>query len=356
MPVYKSKKPTKDGRAWYYKISYKDDYGNYKNKYSKYYLTKREAQEEEAKAIIENDTTANNFKTINDLYKEYYIYQSSRLKPSSLYTLEKCFVVILPIIGNKKLPDLTVKQIENFKSKLNGSNGYKNKLLKTLRALNNYNYKMNGIRNDAFDKIDNFKVDKKEMLFYTLEEFEKFIKKVEGNNYKALFTTLFFSGLRIGEALALTWNDMKNNKIKINKNLSNKVGIGTYTITTPKNESSNRTLPMPKQVKKALILWYNEISTYDGFRDSFFVFNFESPLNLTSVTKVKNKASKDAKLKQIRIHDFRHSTASLLINNNANITLVSKYLGHSNVTQTLNTYSHFYQSELNKLMDKINNL
>ncbi len=63
-----------------------------------------------------------------------------------------------------------------------------------------------------------------------------------------------------------------------------------------------------------------------------------------------------ANVKQIRIHDFRHSCASLLINQGASIALVSKYLGHSNITITLNTYTHMFQSELENISNKLNNL
>lgn len=58
-------------------------------------------------------------------------------------------------------------------------------------------------------------------------------------------------------------------------------------------------------------------------------------------------------LKVIRIHDFRHSCASLLINNGANVTLVAKYLGHSKIDETLNTYSHMYQNRLENIVQII---
>ena len=70
----------------------------------------------------------------------------------------------------------------------------------------------------------------------------------------------------------------------------------------------------------------------------------------------KNNNCKLAGLKQIRLHDFRHSCASLLINKNSNVAVVAKYLGHSKIEETLNTYTHFFQSDLDKvveILDKI---
>ncbi len=62
------------------------------------------------------------------------------------------------------------------------------------------------------------------------------------------------------------------------------------------------------------------------------------------------------RVKNIRIHDFRHSCASLLVNNAANITIVAKYLGHTKIEETLNTYTHLFNSALNEVVDLIDKL
>ena len=70
----------------------------------------------------------------------------------------------------------------------------------------------------------------------------------------------------------------------------------------------------------------------------------------------KNKNCELAELPQIRIHDFRHSCASLLINSGTNVTVVAKYLGHTKIEETLNTYTHLFSTELNKVINVIDNL
>lgn len=70
----------------------------------------------------------------------------------------------------------------------------------------------------------------------------------------------------------------------------------------------------------------------------------------------KNDNTEKARVKQIRIHNFRHSCASLLINNGANVTMVAKYLGHAKIDETLNTYSHIFQNKLDEVVNTINNL
>ena len=66
--------------------------------------------------------------------------------------------------------------------------------------------------------------------------------------------------------------------------------------------------------------------------------------------------AKEAGLKQIRLHDFRHSCASLLINNGANIMIVAKYLGHTKIDETLNTYSHLFKSKMEDIVELMNQL
>ena len=70
----------------------------------------------------------------------------------------------------------------------------------------------------------------------------------------------------------------------------------------------------------------------------------------------KNKYTQLAGVKQIRIHDFRHSCASVLINNGANIMVVAKFLGHAKIDETLNTYSHLLKNKMDEVVKTMNNL
>ena len=69
-----------------------------------------------------------------------------------------------------------------------------------------------------------------------------------------------------------------------------------------------------------------------------------------------DKNAEKANVKQIRLHDFRHSCASLLINSGANVTIVSKYLGHAKIDETLNTYSHIFDNKMDEVVNTINKL
>ena len=227
----------------------------------------------------------------------------------------------------------------------------------------NFGTKWYGLNfNQIYPKMTNFTDPneiKKEMEFWTYDEFSKFIDKEDDLTFKCLFKTLYFCGLRKGEARALNWNDINftNNTIRINKGLNDNVNRKKYTITSPKTLTSNRTLPIPKELVNDLKELKENAMSYTNFQEEWFIFGNSTPLGDDVIRRRKNNKCKEAGVKVIRIHDFRHSCASLLINNGADITLVAKYLGHSKIDETLNTYSHMFKNKLDNiigLIDKLN--
>lgn len=80
------------------------------------------------------------------------------------------------------------------------------------------------------------------------------------------------------------------------------------------------------------------------------------PISDTTIYDRRTLISNKAGLKSIRLHDFRHSCAPLLINNGANVTLVAKFLGHTKIVETLNTYSHMFSTALDNVVSIIDNL
>lgn len=104
---------------------------------------------------------------------------------------------------------------------------------------------------------------------------------------------------------------------------------------------------------------YAKVKKFKNFRETFFVFGVNGGIEPFAPSTVRNKHKYNcmvAGLHHIRIHDFRHSCASLLINNSASVTMVTKFLGHTKVDVTLNTYSHMFQSALDEVINIINDL
>lgn len=100
----------------------------------------------------------------------------------------------------------------------------------------------------------------------------------------------------------------------------------------------------------------NEVSKEYGFNDDYFVIGDAFPVASNTITSRKNRNCEIAGVPQIRIHDFRHSCASLLVNNGANITVVAKFLGHKKIEEILNTYSHMFSTALDNVVSIIDNL
>ena len=141
------------------------------------------------------------------------------------------------------------------------------------------------------------------------------------------------------------------------KNVVNEKGNkGHWVLTTPKTKSSRRTIPIPNQLYNDLKDYYNEQKKQYGFNNRWFVFGDTNPISTFMLRNRKIKYAKEAGVKEIRTHDFRHSCAYLLINSGASIMVVAKYLGHSKIDETLNTYSHLFKNKLSEVVETMNNL
>ena len=103
-------------------------------------------------------------------------------------------------------------------------------------------------------------------------------------------------------------------------------------------------------------IYEHDKNKYTNFNNDFFVCPDCRPIADSTLYLYRSNIADKAGLKRIKIHDFRHSSASLLINNEANVTLVAKYLGHTKIEETLNTYSHMFSTALDSVVSVIDSL
>ncbi|HEL0443934.1 TPA: site-specific integrase [Streptococcus equi subsp. zooepidemicus] len=207
-------------------------------------------------------------------------------------------------------------------------------------------------------------VEKTKMQFWTVKEFQQFLTLFEQEEYniKLLFTVLFFTGLRLGEALALTWKDIdfSSNTIHITKSVY--VNKGISHISTTKTKAGTRRIVINKKLSQELQHWQeHQKHLLEKFTsDSLTLQVFQSnPITITKNAiekQYKKILDRDNTLKKIRIHDFRHSHASLLINQGEDYLVVKERLGHASITTTIDTYSHLYPSKQKELADKLDDL
>ena len=119
-------------------------------------------------------------------------------------------------------------------------------------------------------------------------------------------------------------------------------------IKPPKNSSSIRTITLDSRLVEDL----QPLLDIEGP----FLFGGETSLSISEIQRQFTKAVKKSGIPHIRIHDLRHSHATLLINNGVNIVAVSKRLGHASIEQTLKTYTHLLQSTDAQMMGEIEQL
>lgn len=364
MAIYETKNPTKDGRKYYFRIKYKDILGNVHDYSSPKYKNKRDAENEEAKyriKVMNNETLLENL-TLGQIYTKYSLNKENTLKKQTITKIENQFKH-LQELSNVKINDLKYSHIELLKHNLDKKHlsiEYKNKIIRLLMSIIRFSnkYYNTSLELIKFCELYKNKELKKEMEFFTYDEYKKFDSVIDEFDWHTFFEILYFMGLRQGELQALQFKDLdlKKETMSISKTLTTKLKGEKWTISPPKTKTSIRLLPIPKRVLNDLKNALNEAKKFKDYESTWFIFGNSIPFKETTIQAHKNKYCKLVGVKQIRIHDFRHSCASLLINQGASISLVSKYLGHANISITLKTYTHMYKSELETIKNVLDNL
>ena len=174
--------------------------------------------------------------------------------------------------------------------------------------------------------------------------------------FKSAFEVLYFCGLRLGELGGLTWDNINFEEmtLSVKKNVVT-VDSKVY-VTTPKSKKSVRTIPLTQTLADDLKILKNNCKKYFGFNNKWYVFGDIKHITQERMRIRKNLLASKSGVKPIRLHDFRHSCASLLINNGANIMIVAKYLGHTKIDETLNTYSHLFKNKMEDIVKIMNTL
>ncbi len=339
---------TKDGRKWYFYtwLSYPD--GTRKMYTSKLFLTKKEATTAEKEFILKKEKSEINITdmTFMDLYNEFYEYKKDKVKHSPLTGYRNC-IKSLTEFHRLKIRDIKVTHYLAWRRRIGDldlADKTKNGYYKLLKEIINYGTKWHDFNfASIYNKMEKFTNPNKlpkEMDFYTWEEFKQYLSVIDEPKYRCLFQTLYYCGLRRGELRGLSWDniDFFNRELSVVKNVVQEGEGGKCYVTTPKTRTSVRTLPVPERVMKDLHELYLRDKKQYGFNQKWFVFGDKEPLSAHILRHQKNKYTQESGVKQIRIHDFRHSCASVLINNGASIMIVAKYLGHAKIDETLNTY------------------
>ena len=368
MPSYEQ---NKDSKLWSVRFRELGEDGLQHQKRLSGFKTKRAAQlgyedylvEQSTAAVLpppEEKKTAPDDMPFSELVSRYCKYLPSRARESTLETLtSKIHNHITPYVGDRPLSAIKPSDILEWLEKIRCySDAYIKDLYGQLRAIYSFGAKYHDITNIMI-KIDRPRSlqPKKKIQYWGLDEFETFIPHVEKITYRLFFCTLYFSGCRRGEGHALFWEDIDLDArvIHINKSMTNKTKGAPYKITAPKNDSSYRSIPIPSYLCDALAEYRSELPPEQA-QPTSFAFGGTRPLPSTSTDRAFAKACAASKVKKIRIHDLRHSCASLLISRGVSIVAVSKRLGHATIEQTLETYTHLLPDDQAQMIAALENL
>ena len=355
MPIYKDD----ERNTWFVKVNYTDMFGKRCQKKKRGFRTKKEALEwERAFALKSAGTTDMLFKDFVDLYIDDI---NNRIKPQTLHT-KTVYIKhhILPFFGDLKLNEIESLHIRKWQNnhllqyKTNKGELLTNSTLRTIQgylsSIFNYAIKLYNLPYNPLSKVGYISIpENKKMIVWTPEDFKRFIKVVDDKMDYCIFNTLYFTGMRIGESLALQVKDidLKNKTITVNKT-AYYIGSKCY-INPPKTPKSNRTITISN---KLVYLLANFIKSLYGSNDDTYIFNFTH----NSISQKLSKYIKRAGVSPISLHGFRHSHASLLIELGFAPTAIADRLGHENVTTTLNIYSHMFPSKQSEIADKLDTL
>lgn len=295
----------------------------------------------------------------NEIVYRFLQSKKGNVKYSSYYTLKNKFEKhIIPYFEGKYIQDITALDLTQWQEHMQDLKyGTKAHLRSYLGSIWRFAEKFYDVKN-VFVKTEPFRnlETNKQLHFWTLEQFQKFLEVVDREEHKVFFTFLYLMGCRKGEALALSWADVDLTKkeVSITKSVTHKTEGKAWEITTPKNRTSMRKISIPEnlvQILKNYKAWQKE-----NIKDTSFVFCGERPLPEETIKRYFKTYTEKAELPPIRIHDLRHSCASLLISEGATIVAVAARLGHANVEQTLNTYSHLMPKDEDDILNALKKL
>ncbi len=355
MPIYKDEKKG----TWYVMVRYTDWQGARKQKCKRGFSTKREAQNWERQFSMQSSgNTDMTFEAFLELYEND---MRQRLKESTWDTKKNIIETkILPYFGNKRMNEITTKDIIAWQNEMLAYRNQKQEpyspvYLKTphnqLSAILNHAVRFYDLGCNPAAKAGNMGSEKhKEMLIWTTEEYKKFAEIIMDKplSYYA-FEILYWGGLREGEMLALTPADLdfENGTIRVNKTYKRK--NRRDIVTTPKTDKSNRIISMPKFLAEEL---QDCLKMLYGIKKTDRIF---TGISVHCLYREMERGAKKAGVKRIRIHDLRHSHASLLINLGFSAVAIADRMGHENVEVTY-MYAHLFPSKQGEIAAQLHDL
>ena len=345
----------KDTGTWYVQFRYTDWKGERQQKMKRGFATKKDAQAWEREFLMEKQADINmSFESFVGLYEKDI---KPKIKLNTWITKESIIKQkILPYFQKKKLSEITAKDIIDWQNEIREltdchgrplSKTYLKTVHNQLSAIFNHAIRYYGLQINPAQKAGNMGMEeKKEMLFWTKDEYTKFSEAMMDKpiSYYA-FEMLYWCGIREGELLALTPADFnfERGTVSINKSYQriNKQDV----ITTPKTPKSIRVIQMPKFLCDEMQDFFKMFYSLDSDSRIF-------PISKNYLHREMARGSKATGVKRIRIHDLRHSHVSLLIDMGFTALAIADRVGHESIDITFR-YAHLFPTRQIEMADKL---
>lgn len=346
----KAEKDSKTGK-WLIQYRFTDWQGKRRKSTKRGFATKREAEEWMRNFLVTQKADFD--MKFEEFVKMYYADMETRLREHTMRT--KKYIInlkILPYFGQKRVNDITAADIRQWQNELI-KKGYSPTYLKTinnqLSAIFNYAVKYYDLKGNPCTKAGSIgKSRAEEMKFWTIDEFKQFIDCVMDKRQSYMsFMILYWTGMRLGELLALTPADidLDKNTISITKSYQR---LGKRdVVTSPKTPKSKRIITIPEFLAADI----------KDYLNSLYEVHDDDRLLLVTKYYLEHEMQRGIKIsgvKRIRIHDLRHSHASMLVEFGFSPLEIAERLGHEKIETTLNTYSHLYPNKQVKIADRLN--
>ncbi len=322
-------------KTWFCQFKYKDWQGNTKTTTKRGFLRKKDAAQYEMD--FKNHSAETSDITLNMLAEKYLEDYKINRKLTSFMTVKgKLYDHVLPTMGGFLLTDITpyrIKEWQNYLKAKKISESLIRSVNVVFSALLNYAVKYFGLASNPFSKTGKTGRIKRKTNFWELDEFLKVSAFFKCPEDVVVFNLLFWSGMRIGELVALTAADFdfKNNTISITKTYN----AGMKIFQGPKTPAAIRTITMPQAVMNVIQQFFDKFESLPEYP-----FQIHRPETYRARLYA---YAEEAGVKLITLHDLRHSHASYLIQHAmASLPTIARRLGHSSAAITLSVYSHMY--------------
>ena len=350
-------------------VEYYDEAGKIKQKSIAKYGLKKKAERHliELKAEIQNEKYMfSNDITVTD---RCYRYINENKRDWSPYTVKNRLswvkLNVAPFFKDTKMENLTIHQIQRYLNYL-----YENFTVESaktrfgfFRSVVKECYRMKEIKENLCDFVKSPKKEASSIAdVYTREEILQLFKLLEDKHFELPILLIVLLGLRKGEAYGLTWDDIDfdNNTVKIEQ-----ISIyldGSLIFKSPKTTDSKRLLSAPIELMNKLKkekLKKNELKLQGVLENKYNLvcLNKElKPYKNDDLNRYYRKFCKENNFRQLRIHDLRHTNATLLLLSGTDMKTVSGRLGHTDIKITMNKYSHVLEEMDRKASENLSNI